>query len=81
MAWQKIGDHTLILGNSEHKSNHHLDEFGGELWKVLEKKLTLDQLVIHTTQQYEVDETTARKDIEVFIKKLTSLHLLEEIND
>ncbi len=53
-----------------------LNETGAFLWKLLEEQTDVDALVQAMTEEFEVDETTARAHIEAFVKKMKELDLL-----
>ncbi len=54
----------------------NLNETGAVLWKTLEKGATKEQLVKALLAEYDVDEETARKDIDAFINKLQEAKLV-----
>ena len=47
-----------------------LNETGAYLWDLLEQEQTVSSLVEALIAQYDVDEMTARGDVEAFIEKL-----------
>ncbi len=51
---------------------------GSFLVEKLQENRTLDELVEATTARFEVDETTARRDVEAFVKRLRDDKLLVE---
>ena len=55
----------------------NLNETGAFLWKALEKGATKDELVAKLLAEYEVDETTARADVDAFVKKLQENQLVK----
>ena len=56
----------------------NLNEAGAFLWQALENDTTPDAVVNALLEQYEVDEATAKKDVEKFIAQLREASLLDE---
>lgn len=54
-----------------------LTETGAFLWSQLESEKNVDELVLSMTNEYDVAEDKARKDIEAFVMKLKEADLLE----
>lgn len=54
-----------------------LNESGVMLWQKLQSECSEDDLVAALKAEYEVDEATARQDVEKFIAKLTEVGVLE----
>ena len=56
----------------------NLNEAGAFLWQLLENETTIDDVVAAMLGQYEVDEATAKNDVEKFVAQLREASLLEE---
>jgi hypothetical protein len=54
-----------------------LNETGMFLWELLEKGAEKEELLKALLSEYDVDEATAKKDIENFIEKLEDTGLVE----
>ncbi len=54
-----------------------LNESGGFLWDCFTKDISIDEAVEMLLNEYEVDEATARKDVEGFVKMLKDNGLTE----
>lgn len=54
-----------------------LNEVGAFLWQKLQQEVTEDELVMFVTEQYEVDDTKARTDIQKFTTVLKEKGILE----
>lgn len=54
-----------------------LNEVGAFLWKRLETETTAEQLSAALLKEYAIDETTARKDIAMFLDKCRKIGVLE----
>ena len=56
----------------------NLNDTGAFLWKKLESGASEDELVSAMLSEYDVDEETAKRDIDAFLKKLKEAELLCE---
>lgn len=67
------GDYIIIpVGKTVLEFNGLItvNEVGVSLWKMLQEEVTLEDLVNGILAEYDVEEETARKDIQEFIEKL-----------
>ena len=55
----------------------NLNETGAFLWKALETGATKEDLLAKLTAEYDVDEDTAKKDIDAFVAKLEEAKLIK----
>lgn len=53
-----------------------LNESGSFFWDCFTKDITVDEAVKMVTDEYEIDEATAKKDIEKFVAMLKEHNLL-----
>ena len=53
-----------------------LNELGGFLWDLLPGARDAEELLQRVLQEYDVDEATARADIEEFLNALRSMDIL-----
>lgn len=53
-----------------------VNELGAFIWKKLQQEVTEDELIQVILEEYEVDEETARHDVEEFLNKLTECKIL-----
>lgn len=73
------GDSFLIpMGKTVYDANGMfiLTELGAFLWDRLPQAENPEALVQAVLAEYEVDETTARADIDAFLEKLVSMGIL-----
>lgn len=73
------GDSFLIpMGKTVYDANGMfiLTELGAFLWDRLPRAENPEELVQAVLAEYEVDETTARADIDAFLEKLVSMGIL-----
>lgn len=55
----------------------NLNSTGVFLWKQIEKEITEEGLVKALLDEYDVDEERAKKDVKIFMEKLTEAKLLK----
>lgn len=74
------GDYVIIpTGKTVLSFNGLLsvNEIGAFLWDLLQQEVTVDDLVEAVLKEYEIDEITARTDIQEFLDKLADGGILE----
>ncbi len=54
-----------------------LTESASVLWQMLEKGAEREELVARLLEEYEVDDNTAREDVDRFLQKLREADLIE----
>lgn len=71
---------VVAVGEEARKANVMvtLNETGGFLWEKLTTGATEDELVKAILDTYEIDEETARADVNAFIEKVSGSNLIEE---
>ena len=55
-----------------------LNETGAFLWRLLEQGASREKLLARLQEEYEVNEQTACRDLDVFLEKLRSTGALHE---
>lgn len=78
---QIAGDYLIIPTGRTALSFNGLitvNEVGSFLWGLLQQDVTVEDLVRGVLNEYEVDEETAREDIEEFLDTLTKGGILEK---
>lgn len=48
----------------------HLNEVGAEIWSSIDEEKSVDEIINHICDQFEVDKETAKKDTLEFLDKL-----------
>ncbi|MCI6044729.1 PqqD family protein [bacterium] len=74
------GDYVIIpIGRTVLSFNGLItvNEIGAFLWNLLQEDVTKEDLVAKVLDEYEVDEETAREDIQEFLDTLVSGGILE----
>lgn len=77
---RKVADTFVVvpIGSAVAEFNGmiNLNSVGAFLWSQLEKETDFDTVLNAMLNEYEVDETTAKSDLEKFIKELEESNLL-----
>ncbi|PRX45623.1 coenzyme PQQ synthesis protein D (PqqD) [Prauserella shujinwangii] len=70
-----LGDETIVLSlpSSRYFS---ITGVGTRVFELLQRDVTLDELVGTITEEYDVDADSARRDIELFLDRLRDAELL-----
>lgn len=55
-----------------------VNEVGADLWKMLQSEVTFDDLLQGILKEYDVDEKTAREDIQEFLDTLIEGGILDD---
>lgn len=56
-----------------------LDPIATDIWRALEKPMTMTHLVLQLTQIYEVDQETCFKETEIFLSELIDNKLVKPL--
>ena len=75
------GDYVIIPTGKTVLSFNGLisvNEVGAFLWELLQNEVTIDELVAAVLNEYDVDDVTAREDIQEFLDALAQGHVLEK---
>lgn len=74
-----VGDYVIVpTGKTALEFNGLItvNELGAFIWKKLQQEVSEDELIQEILEEYEVDEETARHDVEEFLNKLTECKIL-----
>lgn len=76
-----VGGENIVIATGElsrsFKNMITLNDSGEFIWQILEKGAELSDIVKALTDEYEVDEKTARESAEKFIDSLKKADVLE----
>ncbi len=70
-------DGEVVLLNLSSGFYFGLDAVGSRMWHLLQQYSRLDDVLTQLCQEFEVEESRGRADLEEFVSTLTSHHLLE----
>lgn len=73
------GEYVIIpIGSTALEFNGLItvNETGVFLWNMLQKEVTIDEMVAGLLEEYEVEETVARADVEEFLEILQNRKIL-----
>ena len=79
MLKEVAGSYIVIpVGQIDFTAMITVNETGAFLWEQLMDGSTLEELSASMVREYDIDEATAKRDIEAFLKILSDNHLLEQ---
>ncbi|MFA7043037.1 MAG: PqqD family protein [Bacteroidales bacterium] len=74
---RQVGNELVLVPLSNNVSNMKelftMNETGRFIWENLTEKMTVDKLAEKMMQEFEVDEETAIKDINLFLEKVSQM--------
>ncbi len=74
---REVGNELIIVPLSGNVAQMNelftLNETGKFIWECLDEKNTFDDIVALLTEEFDIDENTARTDVELFLKKIENL--------
>ncbi|MDE6470047.1 MAG: PqqD family protein [Eubacterium sp.] len=81
-AKREIAGSNIVVPVGKQSTNFNgmitLNGSGAFFWDCFCKDITIDDAVKMVTDEYEIDEATARTDVEAFVKMLRDNSLLDE---
>ena len=77
---QEVAGNGVVLSLKEMDCGHLMTVNGAglDIWKLLEKETTFEQIVSDMMEMYDVSEDTLRADVERFLEQLRKADLLDE---
>jgi hypothetical protein len=75
LSTRTIGNETIVLSLPDSRY-FSVTGIGSRVFELLGEDRTLDELVEAVVGEYEVDEATARRDVETFVGRLREARLL-----
>lgn len=72
---RRIGDETIVLHLTASRY-YSITGIGSRLFQLLADEHTADELVNVIVDEYDIDATTARRDVDAFLGKLRDARLL-----
>lgn len=76
LEWVDVEDEIVVL-DSERSLYLSPNSSGAELWRMLTKGATQQELVAHLVETFEITVDRAEPDVVVFLERLDELGLLE----
>lgn len=75
VVWQELDDGIVVL-NLTTSRYLRINASASVLWRRLEHGANFDELVAALLESFEIDETTARRDVETFVTAAKELELI-----
>lgn len=77
-----VGGNSVVVATGANSKTFHgmirLNECGRLLWERLKEDVTVDCLVSAVLEEYEIDEETARADVQSFLNTIREAGVLDE---
>lgn len=81
MMLREIAGEVILVPVGQASMSLHgmisLTESGAILWKQLQNECSQEELVNVILKEYDVDEATAKEDVESFVNKMKTLGIVE----
>lgn len=75
-------DEEVVLMSIEADSYFGLDPIGSHIWEILSKQpASINELVTLLLEEYEVDEATCLKDVQIFIDDMSARKLIIQVTE
>lgn len=75
----KIIDDEQILLNTETGDYYGLNELGSAIWELINENNDLQSMVQTLLEDYDVEESVLKDDIETFLRALIERNIINEI--
>ncbi len=76
-----FGDEYIVVATGDEAEEFNklitLNSVGGYIFKALSEDITRDELVEKVVAHYDIEESTAARDCDIFIKKLSEAELID----
>ncbi len=69
-------DGEVVMLNIENSEYYGMDQVGSRIWELLEKPVSMKQLISRLTKEYEVNEQQCTEDILTFLQDLIGKNLI-----
>lgn len=82
MMLREIAGEAILIPVGEASLSLHgmisLTESGVVLWKRLQNECSQEDLVNSILEEYDIDETTAKEDVKLFVDKMKKLGIVKD---
>lgn len=69
-------DREVVMLSIENSEYYGMDQVGSRIWEILEKPVSLKQLISSLTEEYEVNDQQCAEDIQNFLQGLVRKNLI-----
>ena len=70
-------DGKTVLLSVENGEYYNMNAVGSRIWSLLEKPITVAELVIHLTEEFEIDAEICQQEAITFLEQLSKNKLLQ----
>ncbi|MFQ5904633.1 MAG: PqqD family protein [Candidatus Binatia bacterium] len=79
ISWQPIEGEVVLIDRDEGELIR-LNELGAEIWQATDGQRTVEEIIDHVYNTFEVKRRRAQKDVIRFLKQLYRRELINELN-
>ena len=70
-------DGERVMLSIENGKYYNLGDLGGEIWDLIEKPISMQQLIERLLEQYEVEKSVCEAQVQQFLTQLNHENLIE----
>ncbi len=74
----RIIDGNAILVSSKDDKIMSINEVGTRIWDLLDGKTTIKEIIVKITEEFDVDQDTAKDDVQEFVEKCLKINIISE---
>ncbi len=79
MLFSHIDDEVVMM-SIETGEYYGLNPVASRIWELLEHPHTMEQLIDKLLQEFDIDESTCRRDVQTFLKQLAGKQLIVTVD-
>jgi hypothetical protein len=72
-------DDEIVLLNTQTGFYYVMNDTGMQVWRLIREKQTFEQIIDTLAEEYEVDESQLRTDVEALLRDLSKYELINEV--
>ena len=78
-AWRRVQDEVLIVATQGNRLSV-LNDTAARVWELLDHDVSSDDIATALSQEFDVDEATARRDVELLLAELLERNLVGKVD-
>ena len=72
-------ENELVMMSLENGKYYGIDSIGGDIWKMIEAPILISEICDRLMKEYNVDESTCKRDVFDFLDQLKEQRLIKVI--